>query len=84
MIREELLTNLRYGDISRLARLCGRSPSHMRRVLYGERPAGPILRRRLAKALGIAVDELPLDGRLGGSDNAAGTLPTSDKSEARR
>ena len=46
---------LRTSGSSAAARLCGCSVTHLRRVLAGECPPGPDLRRRLAK-LGIDLD----------------------------
>lgn len=41
-----------------LAEMVGVSPSHVTRVMNGERTPGPAFRERAAAALGIPADEL--------------------------
>lgn len=41
-----------------LAELLGVSPSHVTRVLNGERQPGPDFKREAAQALGVASEEL--------------------------
>ena len=54
---------LERGDLADLARVLGRSPGHLSRVIAGEREVTPELMLAVHKRFGVAVDQLRLPGR---------------------